>query len=130
MKLLDAKSQRPAHDLPCSYGVPSSTRLSFFEYAKSYIIRGHFLAQAKSKYETELGFAGLAQLRSGAYAQGRLLFPVFFSIVVLFGCGIETWYRWRAETRAVLNFGLFWLYITFGGYHISELGFQLYSTLR
>ncbi len=59
------------------------------------------------------------------FFQGRMLFPGFFSIVILFGIGYETACRWQPALGKVLNSLLFVTYALLGSYFIVEIGNQL-----
>ncbi|NIR49739.1 hypothetical protein GWO43_14640 [candidate division KSB1 bacterium] len=58
-----------------------------------------------------------------SFFQARLLFPAFFSIMILFGLGYEILVSWRENTRSTLNFLLFFLYGLFGLYFVTEIGY-------
>jgi len=60
-----------------------------------------------------------------SFFQGRLLFPSFFSITILFGWGLESISRWRPGLLQGLNFSLFFVYSVLLSYFIIEIGYQI-----
>ncbi len=60
-----------------------------------------------------------------SFFQGRLLFPAFFSIAILFGWGFDTISRWRPGLLQGLNFSLFLVYSVLLSYFIVEIGHQV-----
>ena len=47
---------------------PMLDPIDFFEHAKFYIVRGEFLDAAEDRYRTDMGFAGVARMKAGHYA--------------------------------------------------------------
>lgn len=43
-------------------------KVEYFDHAKFYIVRGHFLNEARLRFETDMGFAALAKLKTGHFA--------------------------------------------------------------
>ena len=60
-----------------------------------------------------------------SFFQGRLLFPSFFSIAILFGWGFQTISRWRPSLLPALNFSLLFVYSVLLSYFVIEIGYQV-----
>ncbi len=62
-----------------------------------------------------------------SFFQARLLFPAFFSIVILFGTGWEATDGWPAGIRRWVNALLYLLYLLFGAYFATEMAGRCYQ---